>query len=136
MRYSKENIDWLFEQIGEYMKGGKVTVEEACEAVAEEWRKRTGSEALGKGVCALYYRYKAMRSAKLDQKSVSNVLKPGEVVIVQEKGNKFSTIHPDMDSALGQVNGKVENFEFWAARKLRVGYKTTLVVSADTDGGA
>lgn len=127
VRYTKEQVDWLVNTVDEYVKVNQVSVDEAVDTLLTEWQTRTG-RTVGKSTLSnVYYRHKrkAVGVMRLDE---GYQIAPGNCVVVVETGKTFAQVFPDMESAIKSVNGRLADYTFLEASKLRVGLRMVTVV--------
>jgi len=126
-RYKKEDTDWLLEQV-DNLKANGTTVVDAAELLADDWHKRTGVEIQGRSLAGLYHNHKAKHKAAGNIDTMADL--EGCSIVVAEKGSQYASVYPDIDTALESVRGKgkLENYEFWKAKPIHVGYETRVVV--------
>jgi len=128
IRYDPTHIEWLSTSVDQFVQGKAGTVEEACETLLDEWNKKTGRTGTVDRMIGTYYRHKkSVRRAAAPFGGGYDVA-PGNVVVVVETGKTFAQVFPDMEAAIHSVNGRLSEFTFYEATKLRVGLKTIAVV--------
>jgi hypothetical protein len=116
------------ETVRSLTEGGKAHIEEVCQTIIGEWNTKTGRQVTWRALAALYHNNKRRQARGGANGIEKRELAPGSVVVVVETGSRFAKVHPNLEAALVEVNGNVNNFEFFEARKLTVRYKTVLVI--------
>ena len=118
--YSEEKLNWLIEKIKSLKK--EYSVQGACELLLDDWEKETGRKIAVSSLLGVYYR------AIGKKKKIKKIQESNSVVVVAEKGSEWAKIYPTVEAATRHIDGKLEKFEFFRAKPIKVGYKTVICV--------
>lgn len=118
--YSQEDLNWLVKKINELRKEG-LSIKDACELCTGDWEKETGRNVSGLALLSTYNRVIAKKKKK------KAIKESDTVIIVARRNDEWAKIYPDVETATKGINGKLDNFEFFRAKPIKLGYKTILV---------
>lgn len=125
-RYSPEELQILTDMVNkELNENGAPSVTAACTKICSQFNELAMRDCKPLALVSLYQKQKNLQVASARGRQLA----PGAVVMLKHKSDSICTMHPSIEEALKNVNGKVEDFEFYEAVQLNVQYKTIVVVS-------